>query len=257
MIDSSYNDVALIVCHKLDDRIITNYRKIALAFHEFGKTYLLYQNDNIMEEDIPSDVAAIGFGIDDLCSLGYQAWAETIVPGSNHFILLWFYNNYPQYYRYWNIEYDVEFAGDWKYIFNRFYKSDADFISCHIMRFMDDPGWYWWKAIKTVGYYIPLKQRIRSFNPIYRISKRGITFLHEKLSNGFGGHHEVVIPTMLYFGGFRIEDFGGIGEFVKPENRGLHYDASSPFPWGTMRHKPDITLEDIKINSNFLYHPIK
>lgn len=247
----------MIVCHKLTERLIEKYYFVSKAFAEYGETFLLYQKDTVDETMIPKDIRGIGFSIDDLCALGYEAWAETIVPGSNHFILLWFYRMFPDYKRYWNIEYDVEFAGDWKYLFKRFAKSEADLLSCHIMSFSEDPIWYWWRALKTIGEYVPFRERIRSFNPIYRLTAIALSFLDAKLKGGNGGHHEVVLPTLLSRAGFILEDFGGKGRFTKSENFGLHYDAKYPEPWGTMRHKPPIAEDTVIADSRMLYHPVK
>lgn len=250
-------DVTLLVCHELTERIIEKYHSVARAFAGFGDTFLVYQKEKVEDRNVPEGIKSIGFTIDDLCSLGYEAWAETIVPGSNHFILLWFFRLYPDYGRYWNIEYDVEFAGDWQYLFKRFDKSDADLLSCHIMSFRDDPYWYWWKALKTGDGYVPIHERLRSFNPIYRLTAEAMAYLDDKLRCGSGGHHEVVIPTLLDRAGYKLEDLGGKGKFVKPDNFGLHYDSEHPEPWGTMRHKPPISLNAIIPESRMLYHPVK
>ena len=61
------------------------------------------------------------------------------------------------------------------------------------------------------------------------------------------GHHEVLLPTLLYNEGFLLEDFGGEGTFVRPENKAKFYDDTS------MRIAP-VLPDDRK---NYLFHPVK
>jgi hypothetical protein len=102
---------------------------------------------------------------------------------------------------------------------------------------------------------------VRSFNPIYRLSKNAIKFLHSSLSDFWMGHHEVPLPTILLYNGFSVADFGGNGNFVVKGNENRFYtsgcatDGEGQLAEGTMRFRP--TWEKNGMKENMLYHPVK
>lgn len=61
-----------------------------------------------------------------LHELGYSPIEERLLPGSNHFPLLKFYREHPDYDYYWMVEDDVRFSGDWN-----------DVISTSMCKFTD------------------------------------------------------------------------------------------------------------------------
>ena len=250
----------IFVTHNLTSRQLDRFERIKTAFAPYGDAFLLCQSDCQSYDTfsgITPDVKKLEFSIEDLAKLSYRAIEKSIIPGSNHFILMWFYKNHPGYSYYWNIEYDVEYTGDWSKLFGRFAESHADFLSTHIRPFDQEPGWYWWSAMFTGDIYIPIRKRIASFNPIYRLSARAVDFLDEKLSIGWAGHHEVFIPSVLNRYGYKLEDFGGNGMFVKKGNINKFYNESIPSPLGTMRHAPRFGIESIDRRRKLLYHPVK
>ncbi len=251
----------LLVTHRLNDSLIEKLHVLKSAFEPYGDTFFVYQKDSeyLSEKDIQKLDAlnAVGFTIEDLCTLGYEALEETIIPGSNHFITMWFWKQYPGYSHYWNVEYDVEFAGDWRELFSALAESNADFIATRMERYKDNPYWYWWPAFKSIGGYVPYRERVKSFNPIYRLSDRAFSHLDLRFRTGWGGHHEVTIPTILDRDGFKIEDIGACGAFTPEERRGMFYDADVPDPLGTMRHAPVFKRDEIVPDSHMLYHPVK
>lgn len=249
--------VTLMVTHILSEDIFLRYKKLKDGFRKYGETYLLYQLDGDESHmEFPDYVDAIPFSIVDLCSLPYRAIAESIAPGSNHFILLWFFLNHPDYDYYWNVEYDVVFDGEWSMFFDSVQNLTAGMITCHISAFSDEPTWYWWKTLKSEGCYIPLFERIRSFNPIYRMSADGLKILDNHLSNGWGGHHETVIPTIMKINGIEMMDLGA--GYKDKISGGLFFYVTDKFlPYGSMRHKPEFKKDEIPGNSNLLFHPVK
>jgi hypothetical protein len=122
----------------------------------------------------------------------------------------------------------------------------------------------WWDSLQLKTIDIQREQYIKSFNPIYRVSNRAMKFLDEFLSDGNVGHHEVLIPTVLNYAGYKIKDWGGTGEFVLPgfenasylTNPDVHYLY---YKGSTMRFRPEFTREEIEYlkEDNKLYHPVK
>ena len=254
--------VILLSTHLLNQFVITQYNRLQETIADDFDLFLLIEYDDSLV--IPDSIKYYPFDVDTLNNLHYDPIEETIVPGSNHFQVFQFYKDYPQYDYYWNIEYDVYFNGEWKTLFDAYKFIDSDFISSHLERFHQTPNWTWWKSLQLKTIDIPEYQYVKSFNPIYRISSKAMAVIDKTLLEGNSGHHEVLIPTVLNYLGYKINDWGGIGEFVLSgfENSFYYTDSSvnNLFYMGSsMRFRPVFNLKEIEnmISDNLLYHPIK
>jgi len=161
---------------------------------------------------------------------------------------LQFFLKNPAYEYYWCIEDDVSFSGNW----NDFFKNvsadlDYDFITSHIRRSSDVRGWPWWKTLSSTEGKVDRKEMWNSFNPIYRISNKALQYIDTCLKEGYSGHHEVLMPTLLKNAGFKLADFGTKGNHVTST---LSYCTLT-----TMRWKPVFFVPGFKKNK--LYHPVK
>ena len=209
---------------------------------------MLYQG-----EDISAPVGYEGIEIEIftdkiLDNLRNKRIRKTFVLGSNHFPVLKFFINHPDYTYYWSIEDDVAFSGNWSNLFENVSANlDYDFITSHIRRYSDVPRWPWWKTLNFLEGKPNRDEMINSFNPIYRISNKALKYVDICLKGGYGGHHEVLLPTLLKKGGFTIADFGSADNHLTP---GLSYCTLS-----TMRWKPVFLVPCYKKNQ--LYHPAK
>lgn len=250
--------VCLLVTHRVNEAILRKYRRIEASFD--GDTVLLIHAVSEIQTDLLQGIDYRLVTDSMLNELKYTRFCDTLVPGSNHFLLLWFFLHAPAYEYYWNIEYDVDFSGRWQTFFLEIDgRIDADFISSHILRPGDDPYWYWWNSFHTQT-ALPLDKRLRSFNPIYRISRRALAYLDVFLKEGNWGHHEILIPTVLYHASFRLVDFGGSGEFVPPEFREKFYLSDFRrygIPGGTMRFRPAFDNRIMELVKDKLIHPLK
>lgn len=239
----------LIAAHYTSERIIESYTNICDATSVYGETFLLYHQKNDSKPDQLLDVNIHIFTDDVLYQLGYKPLGDKLLPGSNHFSLLQFFLENPQFELYWYIESDVIFNGNWKYLFKMFNGCKSDFISSYLEHNKDNPTWPWWRTLQHPSKYVPTKFRIRSFNPIYRISHSALSFIHRSLLNQWRGHHEVLLPTLLYHNSYKIVDFGGEGAFVQPGFTKKFY-TSKTFRWRPVFSKPGK-------QKNKLYHPVK
>src|SRR5690606_19415315 len=88
---------------------------------------------------------------------------------------------------------------------------------------------------------------INSFNPVYRLSNRAAKFLDLSLKGGYSGHHEVLMPTLLFKNGFTLADLGDVDNHVTP--------CLSLCTLHTMRWKPVFLRPGSRKNT--LYHPVK
>lgn len=240
--------------------LINKYFILKDQFSTFGDVFLLFHNENEIIQ-FPTGMNVCMFTVDTLNSLEYEPIDETIIPGSNHFALLWFYTSHPKYNYYWNIEYDVEYTGKWADFFEYFQNIKADFLSTHIEKYAENIEGLWWNTYQSITMDIPLENRIRSFNPIYRISENALLVLHQTLKEGNIGHHEVLIPSVLYHSNFKILDFDGKGEFSLPENKERFYLSTATLidgtDGGTMRLKPEFDKISSYQLQDKLFHPAR
>lgn len=252
----------LLLTNKHSKTIIELYKSISLGSSNFGDTFISYHQTS---EKVPEEIKVSKHQIftnDILKRLNYSPISNTLLPGSNHFSLLDFYLNNPNYDYYWLIEDDVQYNGSWKYFFKLITYShiQPDFITSHVRTYQEEPEWVWWSTLNHNSKNVPLSKYVRSFNPIFRISNKAIKFIHNALIDQWQGHHEVLLPTLLFLEGFHIADFGGTGNFVIPGNENKFYitgscDKEGNLFDGTMRYRPVIdSAEKLK---NKLYHPVK
>jgi len=190
--------------------------------------------------------------------MAFPAMSNSIVPGNVHFPVFSYLEKYqPAAEYYWIIEYDVRFTADWSVLFDYFIEFDHDLITSHIHYYHQEPEWYWWD-ISHPELSIPLEQRIRSFNPIYRISTHALRFLEQAFKSGWKGHNEATFPTLLHHNGFRLLDFNGSnGDFQSQPHRFYisRSDRNGKLWTGTMRYRPAMRNQGLRKNK--LYHPVK
>jgi hypothetical protein len=256
----SGKNVFLFLTDKESDGTFNNFRNFHAATRELGETYMLFhQKEGALPERL-KDKTIFPFTYETLMEMKYLPIGANMVPGSNHFPLLKFFQHHPEFDQYWLIEDDVRFTGDWSSFFIHFSKADHDFLSTHLRHYEQEPQWAWWASLWHPNETFAPGRRIRSFNPIYRISRRGLEFIHTALLAYWIGHHEVLLPTLLYHNGFSIADIGGNGPFVLQGHENLFYTsdgsgAEGLLSTGTMRFRP--SWDGPGMEKNKLYHPVK
>jgi hypothetical protein len=179
---------------------------------------------------------------------------------NTHLPILDFHSDNSKYTHYWIIEHDVRFTGDWEYLISSFEENDSDLITSSIYGYRNAEEFVFWDSISHPSSYIPKPKRIRSFNPIYRISSEALQFISDSQWNGWRGHQEVLIPTLLHNNGYTIEDFGGDGEFVPAHRTNAWYTSKNLNNFGvpdggTHRFRPRFWRAGSQ--PNMIYHPVK
>ena len=252
--------VFLLLTNNINSPVIKLFNDIKKGAENFGQTYILYHWK--ANSELPSflnGTNSFTFNDDILKRLNYIPLSETLVPGSNHFPLLDFYKTNPDYDHYWLIEDDVRFSGLWHFLFSTF--SDLynyDLLASYIGNYKEEPRWFWWNSLRHNEYFIPLAERYKSFHPIYRLSNAALAHLCSMLDNKWVGHHEVLIPTLLYRSNYKLLDFGGEGRFVLKgfENKFyIAHDSKTPPSVSTLRYRPIRYQEGNSTNK--IYHPVK
>lgn len=248
MIKDAKKQAFLIVTQQVSKHALKLYDKIRKATAGEGDVFLLYHIKQNTNPILPAGVNVETFTNDVLKDLGYSSIRTKLVPGSNHFPVLQFFLNHPAYAHYWCIEDDVAFNGKWDDFFKNIpAELDYDFISSHIRQYTDMPDWFWWDSYREPGKDFNPGILLNSFNPIYRISNRALEFIDNRLKNGYRGHHEVLLPTLLKQEGYKIADLSSETNNITP--------TLSFCTLGTMRWKPVFFF--VGSNKNKLYHPVK
>jgi hypothetical protein len=252
-------EVFLFLSHSVSKEILKEYSRLCRATKGIGSTFFLY---HVKSEKIPRRLTVHNFYLfsdKSLSTLKYPILGASSFTGMAHFPVLQFFRDNTGFEYYWVIEYDVRFSGDWRLLFDSLKDIKKDFLTCNIRGYADEPNWLWW-ALHHPEKSIPVSERLRSFNPIYRISKSSLSFLHQSLRDGWCGHNEVLLPTLLYHNEFTIMDIGGNGRFVPSGMENRFYTSSAPNAYGelrkgTMRYRPSFWR--VGQQRNKLYHPVK
>lgn len=200
----------------------------------------------------------------DIFAFGYPVKCDDTdwdMAGNLDLVFLEFRRRHPGRAAYWFLEYDVHWEGAWGVFFERFRGSPADVLAATVFPVQDHPTKY------KIGAYpaqvVPPGMRweeariLKAFLPACRLSGRALDALHDAYTAGLGGHYEINVPSIPSQHGMEIEDFGGSGQFVRPENQNRFYFARgnnySHSP-GTFVFRP---AQRPLRRSNTLWHPVK
>lgn len=202
------------------------------------------------------------FEFDMAClnSLGYRKVLD--LYGNDHYAIEYFFREHSEYEYYWVIEYDIFFSGDWGMLIGTFADNCADLISAHIEKKAPyNEEWCWWNSMNSnPPYDFANKMFVKSFNPICRFSNRALCFLNEFLRDKQNcGFYEVLVATVLYNAGYKLEDFGGSGIFVSEANTNRFYVQGLGVNNGTIRWRPSFSQAEIYAlgTNDKLFHPVK
>jgi hypothetical protein len=255
-------EIALVLTHYDAPAVRQLVRQIRTGFEPEAVGVLWHQTGDSIPKGF--GVQIYSFTSSQIQNLGYPIQnRQTPLLGAKHYPLLKFYRDNPNYDYYWLIENDVRFTGAWRDFFKAFELNTADFLSSHIRRFSDEPDWHWWNSLRHPAGTVPEAGRLAAFNVIFRISKPALETLHHVLRDGWEGHYEVLIPTLLREHGFTLLDIGGNGPFVPPAFINRFYVMSKGDSRNLPRAKPRTTMSWRPVRyfagfqRNKLYHPVK
>ena len=189
---------------------------------------------------------------------GLSTFGPTMLPGHCHFPILRLFQESPKIQQLWLVEYDVRFTGKWKVLFDHFASDDADLITCHLRHHDQEPGWHWWNTLRPPeGQSLDQVQPLRAFLVVARYSAAALAKLIDYQSQGWVGHQEVIIPTLLRHAGLKVRDIND----ASPSHRARRFYVSysdqngALEEFGTMRYRP--ARAHAGLRSNTLYHPVK
>lgn len=172
--------------------------------------YLMYDKDKAdAMEFLPHLEAAagcVGWSLDEMEREGYMLYdpdgkGPTYV-GNNQLPVLNLIRTLGQTYSfYWFIEYDTVFTGTWAKLFNFYDRFKHDFIATNYSPVR--MTWKLWSALVDPNNQPPTgrppHKEMRSLNCCYRISANAGLHLDQKCREGWKGHHEVLMASLLHW----------------------------------------------------------
>ena len=229
----------LLLTNRTDDIVRDRYDKIVREYGEKADVFLLLDNSASIENpELKFYERVYTFSVPELINEGYTA-LESGFLGNCHYPLLKFHKEYPDYDYCWLIENDVVFSGNWSVFFDAFADDTSDLLTTKVRSYAEDPQWYWWPSVKAPeGIVLSLNELYASFNPVYRLSARTLECLDTEMSNGWRGHFEAIVPTVLIKNGLTIRDIYRDGFYTEETHT-----------W--------IPLRVQKTQPNMIYHPVK
>jgi hypothetical protein len=269
--DGKSRSAILVLTHFCDDRILRFFERVRAEVPANHDVYLAI-NLKTESDAAPAGSEAAGDALfltsdERLVAMGYREKCRPegydgtgwIHPGNADLVPILFTRAHPEYDQIWSIEYDVHFEGNWGVFFDHFAPSSAHLIATTLHNAADtadnvmDPPF-----LEPDGKSPDLAKCVRGFFPLYRVSREALGVIDREYGAGWGGHYEMVLGTLLSRAGMEIEDIGGNGPYVKPENRNRFYFASkhtytkSP---GTFVFRP--AFHKVMKRPNTLWHPVK
>ena len=252
--------IVMFQAHATTLATLREYRSISEAVAGIAESRLLLHSTT--DRDSPCSLPRDSYVVTDatLAGLGYPQFEPGVSAANVHFPLLQFFAEHSRYDFYWLLQYDVRFTGSWRDFFQAFLGNTVDFLTSHIREYADEPNWHLWRLLHHPKHYIPYSKRVRSFNPVCRMSRSALVQLEEAHRGGWAGHFEVLVPTLLRQNGASLQDLGGCGKFVPEEARNCFYlegpeNANGILDGGTLRSDP--VFQEVGPEKNKLYHPVR
>lgn len=101
---------------------------------------------------------------------------------------------------------------------------DADLLATLIRNHSEDPEWNWWSSLSASLDEDPLSYGVVALLPLIRLSRAGAEAVLTGLEDGWQGHPEALLPTLVRRAGLKIEDIGGSGSYTPLARVGRWYD---------------------------------
>ena len=258
-------DCIAFISHVLNPALREAFERLARevpADHDVK--FVLSNNDPTADSAGLAEDRLVRISQDDLFGLSYPKKCESngwLIEGNLDLVFLEFRRRHPGYDRFWFVEYDVHWEGKWDVLFEHFRGSDADVLGTtmlgidevpHKLDVLDYP-----KLVIPDALEWRQESLIKGFLPICRLSRAALDALDAAYRNGLGGHYEIMVPSASAQAGLTVEDIGGRGRYVRPENRDRFYLAFG----NTYTHSPGTFVfrppPKVLPRPNTLWHPIK
>ena len=255
-----------ITTHRFDEAICRNIDRISKELGRQYKVIVFHDATSSPDSKLPTlDCPIHSFDFKKVRTKFPLLAQANILPGNKHAAYIELLPVFPEVKHFWFVEFDVRFTGDWRTLVDKCSQSDADMLGCHLRMREEIPDWDWWPSISNA--HDPQKQLpgVRAFTWATRLSRRALDLLAKRcIEEGWTGHLEALVPSLLYDAGMRIEEIGGEGPFTPKERSGLFYSSeygislpsrNGDFGLGTNRFGPPLLFWGMK--KDRIYHPVK
>lgn len=258
-------DCIVFVCHVATDAVRGAYERLRREAPADHDVRFLLNSDEAgasAASALADDITVVT--LPELLSPGYRQKCRTEnweMAGNLDLAFLAFARRHPGYDRIWFVEYDVHWEGRWSVLFERFRASPADVLATTVLPIARVPHKL---ALLTYPALIMppdvswgVQEALKAFLPICRLSRAALEALDNAYRNGLGGHYEITVPSVAASAGLLVEDIGGDGPFVAPDNRNRFYFARG----STTSHSPGSFVfrpsPRVLKRRNTLWHPVK
>ncbi|MEO6394814.1 MAG: hypothetical protein ABIO40_02760 [Devosia sp.] len=265
-------DCIIMLTHRWDARLAKHYARLKREAGKIAPVFLAYQLCDTMDppNDVPFDTLV---RLADSASLFPARHAAHAARGSatvkGYVDLIWLsvflQPKFADFDRFWLVEYDVDFSGDWALFFGEAARFEGDLLVSHLRTRQNHLDWNILRKVTD-----PLDSpgdHLIGFMPVSRFTRPLVDYFQRELSvQRWRGHFELILPTLARRGGFVVSDWGGSGEFTPASRRDRFYEGD--FTAGgrgfyTHGYKPP-RAQHYFVESRFgfwatnkIYHPIK
>lgn len=269
-VEPNENVAVLFLTHVWNRTVAERFARLHRELAGYADCFVLLQDDGgpvragwaAFLERLGAPEAMQSFSLQTLeARLGYRYFKrDHLVPGSAHFPILEFARK-RDYRHYWVIEFDVEYRGHWRALLAACQASPADLLVSHTLRPADWEKWPFWRTFRPPWWLRLLSprwksRRMRGLFPIARFSAEAIGLIDQAHRQGWRGHYEVLVPTVLGHYGRTVQNLAEVtqcflGDDQQPE--------ATPERQSTMRWRPEISREEFASRGNgpLLFHPVK
>ena len=165
--------------------------------------------------------------------------------------------SHPGYAYYWQVEGDVDYRGRWGDFFAPYREASAGLLAAHFHRWQDWPEWYWWPSLTAPAAINPRNDQLfKTFMAVVRFSHAALETVERAHRQGWLGHFEAVVPTVLLMEGFQLEDLNVRQQCYV----GWYQDPVPLLPLlSTVRCRPFVTMQEFvqRGQGPLLFHPVK
>lgn len=243
--------------HEFNEEIRRRFKRLEKETRHRYDVYILADKKTRVPRDVLNRYCVEYFDFSDLKRMARSVIGGSIVPGNCHLRTIEFFRRHPSYERYWFIEYDVHYSGNWMDFFSQFEDDGSDLLASVVHTLAEERTWAWASSFSCPKRALEEEERLIAFLPVHRLSSRAIHEIEKRVRKGWVGHFEMLVPTAVLDAGLTVSDLGGSGRWTPRERKNKNYISVQVYGVNTLqtfRYRPMIYYPLIR---NFLYHPIK
>jgi hypothetical protein len=225
------NDCAVFVTHVWTPEIAQHYRRLKREAGQVLDVFLVYQqraDDPTIPSGMQPDLVVRFADSAQHFPLRYQEFLARPRPWG-YVDLVWITAfldpKLERYDRFWLVEYDVDFSGDWSSFFAAAAGYEGDLLATRLRPLSADPEFGWASLFNQPS--SADTDPLIAFMPISRVSRELLHHYCRLLEEpGWQGHFEMLLPSIARMAGFTVAEIGGHGAMTPPERRGLYYEGT-------------------------------